>query len=296
MQFFTIYFAYSFLILHINGQFELDTNSDNERVPKVRFKAAPAPVQDTLFKTFRGKTIFLIDPDFPGPKRFRRSVAAATAHKTDHSRKGHASHRHEYNNEHNHTHVNKSEEKQEDKQAHITHTHAKETTTASDYNKDKAKDAGVTSATAALPDKNKTHVAQEEHNHEAAIAKQDEEKDANEDYDGDFSADIIEPPSSPDITQLSETCLQVKWTSGSPRDRGVKGYKVEYLKGNLSHIVGGRHNWHVAAKKAKPKFRVLRVDGLEPEAMYRFRIATIYAGNKYIYGLSSGWVKLQRYS
>ena len=80
---------------------------------------------------------------------------------------------------------------------------------------------------------------------------------------------VFEPPSSPDIEQLSDTSLQLKWTSGSLRDKGVKGYKIEYLKGNETKVFGGLHSWHVVANRIKPKFRIFKVNNLEPERMYR---------------------------
>lgn len=220
------------------------------------------------------------------------SAAAAAAHKTDHS----------------HDHSKKSHSSQSGHHG----GHDKQQNTAQDQTKAKGKDAPE--AAAANNQANQANQGPQQPNPApgaAAAANQQpspspaavapahpEEKDANENYDGEIdpNADLIEPPSSPDVTQLSDNSVVLKWTSGALRDRGVKGYKVEYLKGNMTKVFGGIHNWHVVANRVKPRFRIFKVEHLQPEMSYRFRIATIYAGNKYIYGLSSGWIKMQRYS
>nr|XP_018899163.1 PREDICTED: stress response protein NST1-like [Bemisia tabaci] len=302
-------FAFSFLIHFSNGQFELDTNVGET-----------AKIHLNVYDVFSHMPLL----------RSRRSPAA---HKVHHARKNHDPHGQEHAHPHKHSHAQEHEhsqaqehkhshaqeheqpQAQEHKHSHAQeheHSHAQEhkhshahdhaegikaPTDHGTHGKTDCKDKEKVPPTTALSDKNNTHVAKEEYNHEAAIAEQDEELDANENYDGDPGGiNVFEPPSSPDIEQLSDTSLQLKWTSGSLRDKGVKGYKIEYLKGNETKVFGGKHSWHVVANRIKPRFRIFKVNDLEPEKMYRFRIATIYAGNRYIYGLASGWVKMQHWS
>lgn len=95
--------------------------------------------------------------------------------------------------------------------------------------------------------------------------------------------DVMVPPNQPNVTRLSDVSVMVRWSVPENHGLPILFFKVQYkelgLAGWAPKSNGKQAKWMTANTEIPSHVFSFEVTDLQPEHMYRFRIAAVYSNN-----------------
>ncbi|KAG7301883.1 hypothetical protein JYU34_013291 [Plutella xylostella] len=104
------------------------------------------------------------------------------------------------------------------------------------------------------------------------------------------SKPVLEPPSRPNVTRMSDESVMITWSNGT-KGLQIVFFKVQYIdatnKSNTSQ-------WNTCNSDIPPHVHSYEITGLTPDRYYKFRISAVYSNQDNKQGRSTGRFHLQR--